>query len=308
MNLRALQKYLIVIIAGTVFLVALGGILWLWQRAAAEKADIVSQLEDQQSQLNSLLGTKPAPSPENIEALKHEREQVARLFAKLQEGTLRPPIVVTNLMRDIQFTQLLGETVPRLTLVASRNLVKTPDNFRFGFGRYDTEFPCKQAGITPEECKKTLELLGKQLFAIEKLSGLLMESRVDEIIHIRRTEVDPGTQNTDALDVPITADPKGLYHSYPFEFEFTCDTKALRVFLNSLANAESIFTVRTVKIDSATTVVTTGGGAPGTGRTSESAPSTGPIQTIEHRRLTVTVRVDLVEFIPPATPPAKGPS
>jgi hypothetical protein len=95
-----------------VFFVALGGIIWLWQRAAAEKADIVSQLEDQQAQLNSLVATKPAPSPENIEALKREREQVSQLFSKLQEGTLRPQIAVTNLTRDIQFTQLLGETVP----------------------------------------------------------------------------------------------------------------------------------------------------------------------------------------------------
>jgi len=307
MNLRALQKYMVVIIAGAVFLVALGGILWLWQRAAAEKTDIVSQLEDQQSQLNSLLATKPAPSPENIKALKDEREQVKGLFDKLQEGTLRPPIAVTNLEKGDQFRQLLNETVTRLESQARRNAVKIPENFRFGFSRYEGESPCKP-GVSPEECKKHLEPLGKQLFAIEKLSNLLMESRVDEIIHIRRAEVDPGTQNTDALDVPISPDPKGLYQSYPFEFEFTCGTKALRAFLNNLANAESIFIVRSVKIDSATTVATTGGPTPGTGRTPEAAPSaTEPTRSVEHRRLTVTLRVDLVEFIP-ATSPAKGPS
>jgi len=300
MNLRALQKHLIMIIAGTVFLVALGGIIWLWQRAAAEKADIVSQLEDQQAQLNSLLATKPAPSPENIKALKDEREQVNELFAKLQEGTLRPTIAATSLENGDQFRQLLNETVTRLESQAGRNRVKIPDNFRFGFSRYESESPCKP-GVSPEECKKTLEPLGKQLFAIEKLSDLLMESHIDEITHIRRTEVDPGAQGTDALDVQFTKDPKGLYQLYPFEFEFICDTKALRVFLNNLANAQSIFTVRAVKIDSATT---TGGGAPGT-VSAESAPSTVPVQTVEHRRLTVTVRIDLVEFIP-ATPPAKG--
>ena len=301
MNLRALQKHLIVIIAGSVFLIALGGIIWLWRRAATEKADIVAQLEDQQAQLTALLALKPAPSTENIEGMKREREQVAQLFAKLQEGTFRPIIVVTNLTRDIQFTQLLGETVPRLTSLASRYGVKTADGFRFGFSRYETEFPCKQAGITPEDCKKTLELLGKQLLAIEKLSVLLMDSRVDEITHIRRTEVDAGTQNTEVLDVPITTDPKGLYKSYPFEFEFVCNTKALRDFLNSLANATSIFVVRTVKIDSSTTVETSGGGAAEAGRVP------GPTRTVEHRRLTVTVRVDLVEFIPDAKP-AEGSS
>jgi hypothetical protein len=305
MNLRGLQKLLIPIIVGVVFVAVLAGMIWLWQKASSEKSEVIQQLEEQQQQLTSLRNQTPAPSVENIDALKHQREQVAQLYGKLQEGTTRPPLAITNLVRDIQFKQTLGETVDRLAKQAARNLVKTPDNFLYGFSRYDAEFPCKQSGASAEECKKALALLGKQLLTIEKLAGLLMDSHIDEITHIRRTEVDPGASNPDALEVPITADPKGLYMAYPFEFEFTCETKALRSFLNNVANAEQIFAVRTVKVDSTTGQVTTGGAAGGTpgqpGTTSE------PSRTIERRRLTVVVRVDLVEFTPiaaPATTPA----
>jgi len=308
MNLRALQRYLVVIIAGTVFVIVLAGILWLWKRAAGEKSAVVAELADQQEQLDRLLTLNPAPSTDNIEALKLEHEQLAKLYAKLQEGTLRPTITGSNLVREIQFKQLLGETVGGLESQSSRYLVKTPENFRFGFSRYDEDFPCKQAGISLEDCQKTLALLGKQLLAIEKLSGLLMESRIDEITQIRRAEVDPGATNPDALDVPITADPKGLYHSYPFELAFTCETKALRTFLDSLANTESLFAVRTVSIERVAPTVTTGGGAGASvGRPGEASASTEPSRTIERARINVVVRVDLVEFTE-APPPAKDAS
>jgi hypothetical protein len=307
MNLRALQKNLVVIIAGTVFIVALAGILWLWKQAADAKSQVVTQLEEQQTQLQQLRGLNPAPSNDNIEALKREREQVAKLYARLQEGTLRPPLTVTNLVRDIQFKQLLGETVARLAAQA-RNVVKTPENFVFGFSRYDAEFPCKAGAATPEDCKKTLALLGKQLLAIEKLSSLLVESRVEELTQIRRTEVDQGGANSDALDVPITTDPRGLYEAYPFELVFTCDTKALRAFLASLANTESLFAVRTVKIERTSTTVTTGGSAgAATGRPGEATPAAEPTRVTEHARINVVLRVDLVEFIQPA-PATKSPS
>jgi Tfp pilus assembly protein PilO len=302
MNLRGLQKFLIPIIAGVVFLVALAGIIWLWQKASADKADVQQQLEQEQQQLEGLRGQKPAPSTENMDALKRQREEIAKLYSRLQEGTTRPLFVATNLVRDIQFKQILGETADRLSKQAVRNAVKTPDNFLYGFSRYDAEFPCKQSGASADECKKTLALLGKQLLAIEKLAGLLMESHADDIVRIRRTEVDPGGSNPDVLDAPIFADPKGLYVQYPFEFEFTGDVKTLRTFLNSIANADEIFSVRTIKVDRTAGQITTGGSA--VGSAGQPGAATEPARTIERSRISATVRVDLIEFNPPAPAPA----
>jgi hypothetical protein len=306
MNLRTLQRYLLVIIAGTVLVVVLAGIIWLWIRAIGERATVVNQLADQQAQLDQLLAMNPAPSKENIEALKVQRDQLAKLYAKLQEGTQRPHFVATNLVRDIQFKQLLGDTVSRLSLAASRMNVKTPDNFRFGFSRYDSDFPCRASNLSPEDCKKTLDLLGKQLLAIEKLSGLLIDSRIDEITQIQRTEVDPGPQDPDALAVPIFTDPLGLYTAYPFEFTFSCDEQALRTFLNSLANAEALFCARTVRIERVTTTISTGASTGTAGRPGAAGAPTEPSRTIERSRINAVIRVDLVEFKEPAAP-AKNP-
>ena len=293
MNLRGLQKFLIPIIAGVVFLGALGGIIWLWQKASADKTEVQQQLEQEQQQLESARNQKPAPSTENIEALKQQRKELQRLYDKLQEGVTRPHFVATNLVRDIQFKQLLGETADRLTKKAISYKVNTPANFLYGFSRYDADFPCKQSGATGEECKKALALLGKQLLAIEKLTGLLMESQAEDILRIRRTEVDPGAGNTDVLEAPIVTDPKGLYVAYPFEFEFIGETKALHSFLNAIANANEIFSVRTVKVDTTTAQVNTGGQ---TGTPGQPGASAEPARTIERRRITATVRVELVEF------------
>jgi len=80
-------------------------------------------------------------------------------------------------------------------------------------------------------------LLVKQLRAIEKISTLLIESRVDDINQIRRSEVEP-SNGPDTLDVPIVNDPKALYQTLPFEFQFHCTPEALRSFLNSLTKSD----------------------------------------------------------------------
>jgi hypothetical protein len=301
MKLRALQNYSVVIVIGAVFWVALGFTGWLWWKASREKARIVEELQQQNDELQRLLSQKPSPSTENIEATKREREQVAELYARLTEGVVRPAMTITNLTRPFEFSQLLHETVDRLTQ-AARNRVKLPEkeNFLFGFNRYETDLPCRATGATSEECKKTLALLGKQLLAIEKLGNLLIQSQVEQITRVRRTEVDsPGT-NPDALGTPIAAGPQNLYETYPFEIEFVCNTQALRTFLNSLATSDSFFTVRLLKVDSTTTTGATG---PGGG---EGGAGAGPTRQMEKRLLTVLVRLDLIEFTP--TPAPASPS
>jgi hypothetical protein len=298
MNLRWLKQNLFTLIGTLVFVIVLAGIIWLERTAAADKAGIESNLEQQDAQLNGLRSKDPAPSSENIEAYRREREQVQKLYRELQSGAVREPINVPALQRPIEFSQLLRDTVARLTRQA--NQIKTPSNFLFGFSRYDTDFPCRQAGISADDCRKTLALLAKQLLVVEKLGGLLMDSHVEEITYVHRTEVEPGTSSTDALAIPISADPKGLYQTYPFELKFISNTQSLRNFLNSLAKSDWFFAVRTVKIESSSATTSTGGSA-GSANVADSNIPAEPTRTVERRHLDVTVRVDLVEFTPPPT-------
>src|SRR5438552_6948447 len=97
MNLRWLKQNLVLIIAGLVF-VGLLTVIILLERTASEKKDtIAAQLAEQDSQLRRLRELEPTPSPENIDAVKHEREQLQMLYRQLQTGAIREPVPVPEL-------------------------------------------------------------------------------------------------------------------------------------------------------------------------------------------------------------------
>lgn len=287
MNLRWLKQNLVVVIFSATFVVVLLVIILMERKAATHKDEVVAQLEQQQADLNRLRNLDPTPANENIEALRHERQQVQHLNTELQKGAVREPVAVPDMQRDIEFLQLMRDTIGRLNANSARSNVRLADNFAFGFSRYDTDFPCRQPAAKGDDCRKVLALLAKQLLVVEKLSGLLIDSHADEIVRIRRTEVEPGAPSPDSLPVPIGNDPKVLYKTFPFEFEFSCDTDALRTFLNSLTQSDWFFAVRSVKIE---------GGLGDTGRAAADAEA---VRT-DRRLLRVIVRIDLVEFEPPA--------
>src|ERR1035438_8626428 len=144
----------------------------------------------------------------------------------------------------------------------------------------------------PRRCRIGLSpLLVKQLRAIEKISTLLIESHVDDIDQIRRSEVEP-TSGSDTLDVPIGNDPKVLYQTLPFEFQFHCTPEALRDFLNSLTKSDWFFAVRKVQV--------IGEPPPPAEKPAAAPPGGTPVPAVvsapKRTRLVVTVRVDLIEF------------
>lgn len=296
MNARWLKQNLAVIVFVAAFVIVLALIIFLEHKSTVRKDSIVEQLSQQQAELDRLRTLNPTPAPENIDALRRDREEVQKLYQELQKRAMREPVEVPDLQRDIDFSQLMRDTVSRLSSEAGRNGVKLVDNFAFGFSRYDTDFPCRHPTAKPEDCRKLLALLAKQLRVIDKLSSALIQSKVAEITRIRRTEVESGTASADALPVPIGSDPKTLYKTYPFELEFSCDTEALRAFLNGLTQSDWFFAVRFVKVESA------GAASTPTERGVEGERPGETTRISEERVLNVTVRVDLVEFIePPAT-------
>jgi len=107
--------------------------------------------------------------------------------------------------------------------------------------------PSRPATFPKRTTKRVVDVIGEQLRAIEKISTLLIESRVDDINQIRRSEVEP-SNGPDTLDVPIVNDPKALYQTLPFEFQFHCTPEALRSFLNSLTKSDWFFAVRKVQL------------------------------------------------------------
>jgi hypothetical protein len=300
MNAKWLKEHALTIGFIAVFLALLGGVIWLQQQASSKMATVNANLEEQLAQLGQLLKSKTAPSHENIAIVKNDRNQVDQLYGELLKTVGRDIEVPTDL-QPVGFLQLMASSFSRLRQAADTAGVKLHDGFAFGFGRYAGPPPTLPARNLPDQdTKRVLALLVKQLQAIDQISTLLIESHVDEIDQIRRSEVESSGGGNDTLDLPISNDAKALYHVLPFEFQFTASGDALRTFLNSLTKANSFFAVRRVQI--------TGEAPPTEKGPSQSAKPAAPAPTVtatasKHAPLSITVRIDLIEF--PSTQPPK---
>jgi len=303
MNLKWLKQNAVIIGFVAAFLIVLGGVIWLQQSASSKRAEVDAQLEEQQSQLHQLTLQKIGPSHDNIDLVKKDREQVDRLYQHLLTTVGRSRIPTQADLRPVTFLQQMASEVARLRQAATNNNVKVAEGFAFGFGRYagpPPQLPAK--GLSDEDTKRVLTLLVKQLHAIEQISLLLISSHVEEINQIRHSEAEPGLgTSAEALDIPVNNDPKALYQVLPFEFEFTCTGESLRAFLNSLTTSEWFFAVRSVKVVGEAPAISTSTGSSGTA----AAPATPtPVKPV---RLSVTMRIDLIEFADNQPPkPAAG--
>ena len=272
-------------------------ILWFYSAARTQQAVVLNDLQSQQSQLQMLHEAKIFPSKKNIELLKHDRDGVQQLYDAMRSAATHPPMHGRALARDIDFSQFMRETVSRLNAAAAEQHVRVPEGFAFGFSRYDAKFPCRNPIANGEECARLLALLSKELVTVEQLASLLISNRVEEITAIQRTEVEPGEVSSDALNLPIQAEPNALYQTYPFELRFSCDTPVLRNFLNSLLQADGLFIVRALKIETAAVQLKST-------ETPAASGETEPLGVRRKRRLNVTLQIDLIEFTPTGKPNA----
>jgi len=309
MNLRWFINHLASLISGVVFVVLLAGMLWFLYDANKQLDAVLEELKAQNAELHDLRVSKTFPSKENIEWVKRDRDNIRQIYEAMREVVTHPLMRGRDLPRDIDFQILKQATVNRLAETAVAQHIKTPAEFQFGFSRYKEKFPCQNPVLQDEACQRVLALLGKQLVTVEKLVNLLITNEVcseEAIVAIRRTEVEPGGEaNTDALNnSPISNNSSALYQTYPFELKFICDTTVLRNFLNGLMlQTDGLFVIRAVTIDTATVKLNTLVTPLGSGE-QPVAPttSTEPAGEERARRLTVTLRLDLVEFAPPAPP------
>jgi hypothetical protein len=300
MNVKWLKQHALIVAFVAAFVIVLGVVIWLQQQASGKKGEIDAALEEQMSQLSHLLQTKPAPTKENIDILKQDRVQVDHLYQELLANVAHDRIHVPPDLRPVAFLQMMASNLAKLRQAAEAANVKIVDGFAFGFSRYAGTPPTIPArNLSDEDTKRVVTLLVKQLRAIEKITSLLIESHADDITQIRRSEVE-SSGGTDALDIPIVSDPKALYQTLPFEFQFHCTPEALRGFLNSLTKSDWFFAVRKVQVVGEPPPPPEKPGATPPG----GAPSPVVASAPKRTHLAVTVRVDLIEF--PGKPGGKA--
>lgn len=293
MNPKWLKQNAVMLAAGAIWLVAMALIVWLHFRTSGHTDEITQQLDEQQGRLQSILNTKPFPSQENVEIIRRSREQLEEQYNRLHQAVCIGSLQIEPTERALDFSSQLARRKRLMRQRSTQANVKLPENFSFGFSRYDS-------GPPTTEDKAVLALLAKQLAVVEKLVDTLLQSRIDEIHYIKRAEVDPGGTNNDALSVPVENDPKAQYHILPFEMEFAGTAQSLREFLNRLAVLDCFFTVRTLR-------VTTEGVTSEVDETGAPRRVTGPAS--DRARVVATCRIDLVEFpTEPAAAPAAAPA
>lgn len=298
MNVKWLKQHAMIIAFVAAFVIVLGVVVWLQQEASGKKAEIDAALQEQMSQLNHYLETKPAPTKENIAILKQDRAEVDRLYQELLANVSQSRIHAPPDLRPVAFLQMMASQLAKLRQTADAANVKIVDGFAFGFSRYAGSPPTIPArNLSDEDTRRVVTLLVKQLRAIEKISTLLIESHVDDINVIRRSEVE-SSNGPDTLDVPIGNDPNALYQVLPFEFQFDCTPEALRDLLNSLTKSDWFFAVRKVQVTGEAPPVEKMGTS-STGKPAAPVDVAAPKRT----RLSVILRVDLIEF--PGKPAGK---
>ncbi len=269
------------------------------RKAATRETQIDGEVQAKQAELNTILGTKPYPSRENIEVVRRDSEQLSQSYQTMLQAASRGTIVVPEFGRPVEFAEVMVKTIQRLRATAVGQGVVLPplDQFYFGFGQYRSALPGQ--GIPRDkvdEMRQLLTTLSKQLLVIERLGQLLMTNHVQRIEVIRRVEVEPSQGGPDAMmDAQIVSDPNALYNTMPFELEFAGDADSVRGFLNSLSQSEWFFAVRLVKVDVEVIPASTGTVDPVTGRLDTSTATPGG------SRLKALMRIDLVEF--PAAKP-----
>ena len=269
MSARWIKQNLGLLLFSVGFVAVLSLLLWMHRQATTRQQFVESALNSQQLHLKQLQSIDPYPSQENIQIVRGDHDKLQKIFSTLQQTLVQKALQPPKATNDIEFAQSLRKTVDALETLAQKGGLVVPADFKFGFSRYATTLPCRNPSGKIEDC---LELLAKQLAVIEQVTTLLVSNGVDQLDYIHRTEAEPGASG-DALNVPLTQNPKALFSVLPFELQLSGTTEALQKFINSLTQTDGFFTIRNLKF--------------------EAIPSSKPG---EPRRLTVTMRFDVIEF------------
>ncbi len=118
MNAKWLKQHAMLVAFVAAFVIVLGVVIWLQHEASGKKAEIDAALEEQMSQLNHLLQTKPAPTPANIDILKQDRAQVNQLYQELLAKVTQSRIHTPPDLRPVAFLQMMASQLAKLRQAA----------------------------------------------------------------------------------------------------------------------------------------------------------------------------------------------
>ncbi len=252
------KKHIVLIVGGSVALVAMVITLILLLRFHSSYQRVDSDLQAQMRRLDNLYQRDPYPSEANVLQVQTNLAVLQgyfdELFKSLRQGQIEP-----KQMEPAEFPLMLEKTIRKLSDRARELGIKLPQRFAFGFERY-------AAGALPNNTDVPRLML--QLQEVEALSVLLAQAKVSEVVAVTRQVFEQGAadeaarsddegrrgrhrQRQVAADPstgtpagqPEVIDPSGLFSVEHYEFTFKARDQAVWDALNSFARCRPFVVV-----------------------------------------------------------------
>ena len=320
-----LRKHMVLVVGGGTALVLMLVALFMLYRFYRSYDRVNMGLQSTMSQLRTLQDRAPYPSRENIAVTQTNlmifQEYFSGLFKSLREGQIEPVD-----MEAAKFTPLLRDGILRVSKRAQDAGVTLPATFAMGVERY-------KQGALPSGAD--VPRLVVQLKTLEALCGMLIDTKVSEIVSVRRRVFEQGAasqeapsgdagrwsrwgpggggapapqaDSTQATQTEVI-DPSGLFSIEHYVVEFKCHEKSVWDTLNALAKSK-LFTVVTslsiandnpvLKIAAKAAVPGAPGapGVPAVAQGATAAPSAGQLPEIKTQDQRVIAGRELVKVV-----------
>lgn len=242
------------IVLGLLSVGAVGGLASVYM-VAGEAAREERRVRALESRMRALDGLTPAPTVENLEWLRADREHLRGRLAHYR-AEFSTDEVLTARRDAVVVLPGIQRLIVDLRRRYQQNGIQIADNEAFGFRRYGQEVEPPAPEIIPA--------LDKQVQAMERLLTILADSGPAALIRVEREAVEGGgsagsraerrqERQTDYFEMAPEASARipGLVDALAFRITFTGYTDSLRQFLNRLSELEMPVLVRGVEVNQA---------------------------------------------------------
>jgi hypothetical protein len=176
----SLRKHIFLLVSGGICLVLLVAATMFLLKGRTSYAAVDGDLQTALTRLDRLQKRSPYPSRENVARVRKHHEALSRFLADWV-GDLRKGQMEPESMEAAAFKKVMEKTINDLYAEADERML-LPERFAFGFDKYYVE------GAFPKDAD--ISRLTIQLKTIQRLFGLLRESKVTELVSIERDRFD----------------------------------------------------------------------------------------------------------------------
>ena len=322
-----IKRNLALVISGVIAigLLGLGG--WYLYSAMDKNSSIDNEINQTKSEIERLLNMDPSPVKSNLDNAQVELKRLTAFIGEAKK--LFPPTPPpAEPLNNESFKSLLATTVNDLNRQAASVGIRVPTNEALG-GAYYYTFESQRLPVTfPPE---SLRPLSERLHEVQMLMSVLIKSRINRLVGIRRAYVPgegtpQGPQGTaDYLNIPPRTNAETSMVLWPYEVTFEAFSPELGKVMEELEHASYAVIVKYPVIETAEEMRSSrlrdqqlGGGNPPPDRrfpgrpnapAAPAAAAAAPAAltpVINERLMRVTLRIDVIKP-EPVQPGSGGP-